>query len=386
MKDRFFFILILFLIGISSCKEETEKIIDIVSETPKKLPARTAYERSYSVNDSDFLRWREAFENAKLDKLQITLPYSESGIFNADLKDTIQQNFNVYSYNLQLKEGERIVVDVEKQTDSILVFIDFFQVKDGSLELLKSAENRESYISQEIEKSSFYKIIVQPQMNLEIPFKLKIYKEPLYTFPIIGGENKDIQGFWADPRDTGSRSHEGVDIFAARGTPVISVSNGVVSTIGEGGFGGKQVWLSDDLFGNRIYYAHLDSIAVSEGNKLKIGDTIGFVGNTGNAIDLPPHLHFGVYKDRTAVNPLPYIKKTEIQNIKIASTVVKAVVANSRAEIRKGPASFYEQLGILKKNDTLFVLGKNQTWFHIQSLKGVKGFISERAVTPISSN
>src|SRR5690606_31636513 len=111
-------ILILFLITISSCKEEAEKIIEVVIETPKKLPARTAYEQSFSVNDSVLIKWKEAFENAKLDKLQITLPYSESGVFSARLEGETLQNFSVYSYNIQLKEGERIVVDVEKQTDS----------------------------------------------------------------------------------------------------------------------------------------------------------------------------------------------------------------------------------------------------------------------------
>src|SRR5690606_13280299 len=135
----------------------------------------------------------------------------------------------------------------------------------------------------EIKASGFYKIIVQPQMKLKFSFVLKIYTEPLYEFPVSGAGNKNIQSFWADPRGDGSRSHEGVDIFADRGTPVIAVTDGIIASVGERGLGGKQVWLRDGLFGKSIYYAHLDSIAVSEGKRVKIGDTLGFVGNTGNA-------------------------------------------------------------------------------------------------------
>ena len=59
--------------------------------------------------------------------------------------------------------------------------------------------------------------------------------------------------------------------------------------------GGKVVWLRD-TFGNSLYYAHLDSQAVSSGMRVDVGDTLGFVGNTGNARTTPPHLHFGVYR------------------------------------------------------------------------------------------
>src|SRR5690606_34421084 len=125
---------------------------------------------------------------------------------------------------------------------------------------------------------------------------------------------------------------------------------------------------------------HLDSIAVFEGEKLKIGDTIGFVGNTGNAKDLPSHLHFGIYKSKGAVNPLSFIKKTEIQTNEIPSSVKKAVSLKNRVDIRKGPASVFKQFGSLKKNDTIIVLGKNQKWFHIQTTTGLKGYVNETAI------
>lgn len=378
MKQRAFITLILLSIIISSCKEEIQKAADVFV----KPTAREVYERNFSKNDSLLLQWKNAFENSKRDSIQITLPYSESGVFS-------EENFNVYSYNIQLKEGERIIVEVEKQTDSALVFVDLFQAKTDSLKIfnhLKSSEDKKSIISQEIETSGFYKVIVQPQMKLQFPFVLKIYTEPIYAFPVSGANNKSIQSFWADPRDTGSRSHEGVDIFADRGTPVIAVSDGIISSTGERGLGGKQVWLKDGLFGKTIYYAHLDSIAVVEGKKVKMGDTLGFVGNTGNAKTTEPHLHFGIYKTKGAVNPLSFIKKTEIQTSEMPSAITKAITLKNRADVRKGPASVFKQIGSLKKNDTIIVFGKNQKWFHIQTADSLKGYVNETVITPLPPN
>lgn len=365
-------------IFFTSCKEEIQKAADVFV----KPTAREAYERTFSKNDSLLLYWKKAFENSKRDNIQITLPYSESGVFS-------EENFNVYSYNIQLKEGERLVVEVEKQPDSASVFIDLFQAKTDSLQsfkLLKSSEDKKSILSQEIETSGFYKIVIQPEMKRELPFILRIYSEPMYLFPVSGGNNKSVKSFWADPRDAGGRSHEGVDIFAAKGTPVVAVSDGRIESTGERGLGGKQVWLRDGLFGKRVYYAHLDSIAVITGKRVKTGDTLGFVGNTGNAKTTPPHLHFGIYRKKGAVNPFPYIRLTDIQQVKDTSKFVRGTILKNKADLRKGPASVFEQLATLKKNDTVLVLGKNQNWFHIQTSDSLKGFINQSFLKELPLN
>lgn len=377
MKKRFWYFSIFILVVFFGC-EEVQKAADVVIQPT----AREVYERNFKKNDSLLLQWKNAFEIAKKDNLQITLPYSESGIFS-------EENLNVYSYNLQLKEGERLVVEVEKQPDSASVFIDLFQQRSDSLKLfklVKSSKDKKSSLAFEINKSEVYKIVIQPEMKRQFPFIIKIYSQPMYFFPVSGGNNKSVKSFWADPRDTGSRSHEGVDIFAPKGTPVLAVSDGRISSTGEGGLGGKQVWLMDGLFGKRVYYAHLDSIAVTKGKRVKTGDTLGFVGNTGNAETTPPHLHFGIYRKKGAVNPFPYIKLTDIQQVKDTSQVVKGTISKNRADLRKGPASVFEQLATLKKNDTILVLGKNQNWFHIQTQDSLKGFINQSFLTELPLN
>ncbi len=201
MKNGFWCSLLFIMIVFSGCKEEIRKVTDVV----KRPTAREVYERNFKKEDSLLILWKNAFEISAKDNIQITLPYSESGIFS-------EANFNVYSYNIQLKEGERLVVEVEKQPDSASVFIDLFQQKSDSLSnlrIVKSSQDKKSFLTFEIDKSAFYKVIVQPEMNRQFPFILKIYSQPMYFFPVSGGNNKSVQSFWADPRDSGSRSHEG---------------------------------------------------------------------------------------------------------------------------------------------------------------------------------
>lgn len=117
-----------------------------------------------------------------------------------------------------------------------------------------------------------------------------------------------IADSWGAARGT-DRSHEGVDIFATRGTPVLSATRGVVSSIRESGLGGKQVWVLGPGM-ERHYYAHLDDWAEGLGERqvLQPGDVIGYVGTTGNARGTPPHLHYGIYGSQGAIDPLPRLR------------------------------------------------------------------------------
>lgn len=113
---------------------------------------------------------------------------------------------------------------------------------------------------------------------------------------------------WGAARGT-DRSHEGVDIFATRGTAVLSATRGVVSSVRESGLGGKQVWVVGPGM-ERHYYAHLDRWpeGLLERQVVQAGDVIGYVGTTGNARGTPPHLHYGIYGDQGAIDPLPRLK------------------------------------------------------------------------------
>lgn len=114
---------------------------------------------------------------------------------------------------------------------------------------------------------------------------------------------------WGAPR-SGGRTHEGVDMIAARGTPLVAIEAGTVFRAYNGGLGGIVVWLRGRS-GDEYYYAHLDGWApgLSEGDKLAAGELLGYVGNTGNARYTIPHLHFELHPDGgVAVNPYPLVK------------------------------------------------------------------------------
>ncbi|MEO6584615.1 MAG: M23 family metallopeptidase [Ferruginibacter sp.] len=126
-------------------------------------------------------------------------------------------------------------------------------------------------------------------------------------FPVTGNKS-NIGSLWGDERDGGRRRHEGIDIFAAKGTPLVAISDGIIKLISDDELGGKTVTLQPNDYEWEAYYAHLDKQYVVNGQYVKKGQLIGTVGNTGNARTTPSHLHFGIYTTNGAIDPLPYVK------------------------------------------------------------------------------
>jgi murein DD-endopeptidase MepM/ murein hydrolase activator NlpD len=120
--------------------------------------------------------------------------------------------------------------------------------------------------------------------------------------PMPGGAYGDT---WGAAR-SGGRRHEGVDIIAPRGLPILAVIGGVV-TFKTNRLGGNAVSLVGDN-GNRYYYAHLDSY-VGGSRRVFQGELIGYNGDSGNARFSTPHLHFQVHPGGgRAVNPYPTVR------------------------------------------------------------------------------
>ena len=136
--------------------------------------------------------------------------------------------------------------------------------------------------------------------------------------PVEGVRVSQVADTWGAARSEG-RSHEGTDIFAAEGTPVYAATAGYVQRIGSSPVGGNIVTVIGGG-GVRYYYAHLSGFAESleEGQCVTPETVLGYVGNTGNAVTTPPHLHFGIYAgesypeayltcDWDAENPFPLL-------------------------------------------------------------------------------
>ncbi|MCE2530557.1 MAG: peptidoglycan DD-metalloendopeptidase family protein [Acidimicrobiia bacterium] len=140
--------------------------------------------------------------------------------------------------------------------------------------------------------------------------------DPVTPDPPSGAMACPVDGFhsftdtWGAPR-SGGRKHEGVDMLADRGTPVVAVEDGTIHRMSNTSRGGIAVWL-DGIGGDRYYYAHLDAWAsgLAVGQMVSRGEPVGTVGTTGNAPAHIPHLHWEFHPDRGGpVNPTPLARE-----------------------------------------------------------------------------
>ena len=137
-------------------------------------------------------------------------------------------------------------------------------------------------------------------------------------FPVLLLSSVRLEDSFREPRADGARIHHALDIMAPRYTPVRAVAEGVIAKLSSGGAGGLALYLVDPGGGYCFYYAHLEAYApgVREGQPVRRGEVIGYVGTTGNAPEGAPHLHFAVFQlsDRNrwwggrAINPYPLLK------------------------------------------------------------------------------
>jgi murein DD-endopeptidase MepM/ murein hydrolase activator NlpD len=144
-----------------------------------------------------------------------------------------------------------------------------------------------------------------------------------YIFPVAGlsdyvdtygGFRSDVPGNW----------HHGDDIFAPLGTPVVSVASGTINRVGWEKLGGWRLWVRDSA-GDEFYFAHLSGYTPTDlaSNRVRAGEVIGFIGNTGDAFTTSPHLHFEIHPSTLlhlgydgAVDPTKYLNSwTHLEHV-----------------------------------------------------------------------
>ncbi|MGL4338106.1 MAG: M23 family metallopeptidase [Turicibacter sp.] len=142
------------------------------------------------------------------------------------------------------------------------------------------------------------------------------------SFPVAKRSDYSYQDNYGAARGWGgSRSHEGIDVFASYSTPVLSTAYGVIEIVGWNDFGGYRIGIRD-IYNTYQYYAHLQGFEgnLQAGDIVEPGQVIGYVGSTGYGKEgtsgkFPPHLHFGLYKydgrHEWAFNPYSHMRKWE---------------------------------------------------------------------------
>ncbi len=336
-------------------------------------------------------QWMAAGERALQQSVPVTLPFRETGYFPADKPLAA-------SYRFTVKQGQKVAVKVQTQGQEVAqVFLDLFETDPDNPAQPKQvayADTTSQSLEYEIDEEVPHLLRVQPELLRSGQYTVTIETMPLLAFPVQGKDSRAVQSFWGQDRDAGARRHEGIDIFAPRNTPVVAAVEGVVTRVNTTPIGGKVVWLSDMKRQQSLYYAHLDSQLVQPGQRVSIGDTLGLLGNTGNAKTTAPHLHFGIYRfGQGAVDPYPYVHQDRTKPAPLQADEKKlgswVRVAKSNASLREAASSKATALQTLPQHTPLQVLAGSATWYRVMLSNGQQGYLAASLVetldTPIQS-
>jgi murein DD-endopeptidase MepM/ murein hydrolase activator NlpD len=366
------------LVG-SACGEESLKGL-FVGYTPHEQ-----YEQSLKEAGLDQTAlgqdWIAASVEAIASPVSIVSPYREISYLDS-------REAHAVGYRLLLRRGQRITVAFEVERHAAFqVFLDMFVIPEGSTGspiLLASADSLEHELEYVARRDGEYIVRVQPELLRGGRYEITILVGASLAFPVSGHDTTAIKSWFGDPRSGGSREHHGVDIFAPRGTPVIAAASGTVRSTRWNRLGGKVVWLRDQL-GRSLYYAHLDSQTVRRGDRVEVGDTVGFVGNSGNARTTPPHLHFGVYW-RRPLDPYPALYQPPATPIPFVGDVALlgelARVSGNLARLRELPSTRSQVVAELPRHTPVRMLAGAGEWLRVMLPDGTSGFLAARLTEP----
>jgi murein DD-endopeptidase MepM/ murein hydrolase activator NlpD len=374
------FLALVFLLG--ACKGGVP-----LFERPRPTSAHERYadglERAGLANSALARDWIAAARSSIRQPVAVTLPFREVGYFAASEARAV-------AYAVRLKDGQRLTAVAEISGAPLTIFLDLFeQTADTANPLnlvasLDTASGMAARLAYEARRDGNYVLRVQPELLRSGAFTLTVSSEPSLAFPVSGKSSRAVQSFFGAERDAGARLHKGIDIFAPRGTPVLAAARGVVRSISPNNLGGNVVWLSDYDRGQTLYYAHLDRHNVVAGQSVNVGDTIGFVGNTGNARTTPPHLHFGIYRrGQGAVDPYPFVYRSAATAPRVtADTSELGALARSSARVPlvAAPEARAANLTTIAAATPLRIDGAAANWYRVRLPDGTAGYVDSRRV------
>ena len=334
--------------------------------------------------------WITAGRNALSLALPVQTPYEEVGYLDPLAAGAMGYRFSV-------ERGQVVLIEVEVESEGRgaepgqpgRVFLDLYRVRNDTLRPHQHeayADTTASNLEYFVRRSGEYVVRVQPELLRGGRYRIRIVRAASLAFPVEGRNVGAIRSGFGDARDGGRREHQGVDIFAPRGTPVLAASDGRVRSTRNGGLGGKVVWVRD-IFGQSQYYAHLDSQVVRRGDSVRVGDTLGFVGNTGNARTTPPHLHFGIYS-RGAYNPYAALQSVSSTPPRLTADTsgvggwARTTVSGLR--MRETPSTRGNVIRELDQYTPMLVVGGAGGWYRVVLPDGMLGFVVARSMESAS--
>lgn len=326
--------------------------------------------------------WISKGDSSLLHALNISIPYKETGYFAAE-------RIPVSSYRFTATQGQKLKVSLNKKpAEHFKIYLDIWeQPENGRDQLLASADTAGNPLELEIKANGVYLMRLQPELLQSGQYTIEITSGPSLDFPVKSSARPTVRSYFGESRDANTRKHEGIDIFAPFRTPVIAVAEGVVLRVNENNLGGRVVWLRPSGKDYTLYYAHLDEQLAIEGQRVFPGDTLGLIGNTGNAENTPPHLHFGIYTAAGAVDPFPFVNPVTrpVPALTASLTLINSTVRSiGQASLYSSPESASAALTGLAPGTIMYVSAANSSWYSVQLPDGLTGFIQNKQVTGVA--
>lgn len=368
---RLLFSVLAILVLGTGCSEQLEEM----RERYRPVSLRDAYihgmEQSGIDNSIMGQRWLSEGESVLQIPVAPTLPYVEEGRL-------VATDIMALGYRIDLTRGQQIVVEAGS-SDGFSVFADLYEPmgEQGLPDRRLSSADSTGRLVWDVRRTKSYLLRIQPEILAEGEYQVTIRTNASLVFPVAGHSTASVQSRFGVERDGGRRSHHGIDIFARRGTPVVAVRSGRVTRVQNTGLGGKQVWMRDDM-GHNFYYAHLDSQLVRQGIQVQPGDTLGLVGNTGNARTTPPHLHFGIYQSGPQ-DPWPFVFQPTTSPSRLAVDPDHfgswRVTSSVQVGLRDVPSRRAPATVELREATRLHVIGGSASWYHVRLEDGRSGYL-----------
>lgn len=312
--------------------------------------------------------WIAAARQALVAPTAISASYRETGYFDPSRPGAA-------GFAIEAGPGDLIQARLTTAPSDAPVFLELLRRSDDDWEVVAAGSDGRA-LDYQPRRAERLVLLVQPELLAGGRYTLDVVIGGSLSFPVAEVPGRRIISGFGAPRDGGARAHQGIDIGAPRGTAALAADDGWILSANENALGGRVIWMRGDS-GVTLYYAHLDRQLVRGGERVARGDTIGEVGDTGNARGTTPHLHFEVSSGEVRFDPGPWIRPAPAPpavtaNLELVGAWARA--ARDGARLREGPAAQSPAAGELSRDQAAQVTAASRDWYRVELTDGRRGY------------